>query len=369
MKSAVPCAVGLAAWLVCAAPTPSAQSAPAQSQPAPAGEVIGSGNFSPMVANLDKTIEFYHDVLGLTLSANESARPLPWDTEPWHRDLHGLQGSPMRFATARVPGGRLGVEMVEQGAVSRNPVQPRVPDPGAVTVIFLVRDIDELFERVKQAGAPVVTTGGAPVSFAVSAAKGRAVIVKDPDGHFVEIVQLDPLPSTTAPPESNLIGSAIRITVADTEQTLHLYRDLFGLTFDAGAFASDKALLSLLGLKNGQIRVSSARVPQSNLLLEFLEVKGVDRRPIKSRIEDPGSTRFQLSVKRLESAIEMLKSAGRSTIVSNTGRILPDGTWEKGPIDRTNVRWLTVTDLNNIFLVLNDRPAGAPQGRGRGGTP
>ena len=25
-----------------------------------------------------------------------------------------------------------------------------------------------------------------------------------------------------------------------------------------------------------------------------------------------------------------------------------------------------VTDLNNIFLVLNDRPAGAPQGRGRG---
>src|SRR5580704_14059070 len=68
--------------------------------------VTGSGNFSPMVANLDKTVEFFHDVLGLTLSAAESARPVPWDAEPWHRDLHGSQGSPMRFATARVPGGR-----------------------------------------------------------------------------------------------------------------------------------------------------------------------------------------------------------------------------------------------------------------------
>jgi hypothetical protein len=55
--------------------------------PPPTSFVIGSGNFSPMVANLDRTIEFYHDVLGLTLAANESARPLPWDTEPWHRDL------------------------------------------------------------------------------------------------------------------------------------------------------------------------------------------------------------------------------------------------------------------------------------------
>ena len=72
--------------------------APSVSAPPAVAEVIGSGNFSPMVADLDKTIAFYHDVLGMTLSASESIRPLPWDTEVWHRDLHGLQGSPMRFA-------------------------------------------------------------------------------------------------------------------------------------------------------------------------------------------------------------------------------------------------------------------------------
>jgi hypothetical protein len=32
------------------------------------GDVIGSGNFSHVVANLDKSIEFYRDVLGLELA-------------------------------------------------------------------------------------------------------------------------------------------------------------------------------------------------------------------------------------------------------------------------------------------------------------
>jgi len=333
-----------------------------QQPPVPATSfVIGSGNFSPMVVNLDKTVEFFHDVLGLTLSAAESARPVPWDAEPWHRDLHGSQGSPMRFATARVPGGRLAVEMVEQGSIERHPVQLRVQDPGNVSVILLVRDVDKSLAAAVKAGAPVATIGGAPIAVGAGANKGRAVVVRDPDSHFVEFLQLDQLPATTAPPESNLVGSRIRITVADTEQTLHLYRDLFGLSFQVDPFVGDKAMLALLGLKsNAQFRLATTNIPGTNTQLEFLEVKGVDRKALRTRIEDPGSTRFQLTVRNLENAMTMLKSAGPSTVVSNTGKILGDGSWEKGPIDRTNVRWLTVTDLNNVFLVLNDRPAGAP---------
>ncbi|HUK37286.1 MAG TPA: hypothetical protein VLV86_25395, partial [Vicinamibacterales bacterium] len=53
---------------------------------------------------------------------------------------------------------------------------------------------------------------------------------------------------------------------------------------------------------------------------------------------------------------------GVSTVISNTGRILADGTWEKGVIDRTTVRHITVSDLNSFFLVLNDYPAGSPLG-------
>jgi len=144
---------------------------------APAGFVTGFGNFSPMVANLDKTIAFYCDALGLTLSAAESTRPVPWDTEAWHRDLHGSQGSPMRFVTARVPGTRLGVEMVEQGSIDRHPVTLRIQDPGNVTVIFLVRDVEKSLAAAKAAGAPIVTTGGAPIAIGEGEHAGRAVVV------------------------------------------------------------------------------------------------------------------------------------------------------------------------------------------------
>src|SRR5262245_26563790 len=42
-----------------------AQQAP---QPAPAGDVVGVGNFAHIVADVDKSLGFYRDVLGLTVS-------------------------------------------------------------------------------------------------------------------------------------------------------------------------------------------------------------------------------------------------------------------------------------------------------------
>jgi len=170
--------------------------------PAPAAPfVTGFGNFSPMVADLDRTIAFYCDALGLTLSAAESTRPVPWDTEGWHRDLHGSQGSPMRFVTARVPGTRLGVEMVEQGAIERHPVTLHIQDPGNVMVVLLVRDVDRIAAAARGVGAPVVTAGGAPIDLGTNL--GRAVVVRDPDTHLVEFLQPNRIPETTAPADSN----------------------------------------------------------------------------------------------------------------------------------------------------------------------
>src|SRR5579862_967603 len=44
--------------------TPAATAIPV----APAGQVVGVGNFGHTVANLEKSIEFYHDVIGLDLA-------------------------------------------------------------------------------------------------------------------------------------------------------------------------------------------------------------------------------------------------------------------------------------------------------------
>lgn len=199
-------------------------------------------------------------------------------------------------------------------------------------------------------------------------------MLRDPDGQLVELVQPDPQPESTAAPDENLLGGRLRITVADTDQTLRLYRDLFGLSFDVSPFVSDEATNRLMGLSGARVRVSTTRIPASNQHLELVEVAGVDRTVLRPQIQDPGAVRFQVTVRNLEESIKMLSSAGPSRIVSHTGRALgPTGEWEKGIIDTGTVRWLTVTDLNNIYLILGDRGSAGGEGRGgrggRGATP
>src|SRR5687768_17333815 len=182
----------------------SAQSASSPSAPPPYA-VTGACHVSPIVDDLDRSARFYHDLLGLDLVPTPSAATLPWDEDPGHLHLHGMPEARLRFIGARMPGIRCGVELVEMRGIDRTLVRRRIQDPGAVTLILLVRDLDAAFAKLKAAGVPVVSTGGAPVSMSTTG-RTRAVIVQDPDGHFVELAQLDPLPDTSAPSSSNVIG-------------------------------------------------------------------------------------------------------------------------------------------------------------------
>ena len=293
-----------------------------QSQPAPASEaVVGAGNFSPIVADLDKSIEFYHDVLGLDLPGAPASRA--WGTDPALLNFLGTPTAQVRFTTARIPGSTIGVEMVDFKDIDRKPVQPRLQDPGAVRLILLVRDLDTMLSRLKKANVAFVKQGGA--------------VVKDPDGHFIEFVQPDPLPETTAPAASNIIGARFGLTVADMDQTMRLYRDLLGFQPQIdSSLCTDKTT-------GAQVRRATARVPGSNVQVEFLEFKGIDRKPIAARIQDPGATRFQIRVRDSNAAVSALKTLGGAVITTGG-----DG----GPIMMRNLRVAVVRELNNLFLVI-----------------
>ena len=76
----------------------------------------------------------------------------------------------------------------------------------------------------------------------------------------------------------------------------------------------------------------------------------MERTPVAARIQDPGAARLQLTVTNLEAALDALKRAGPSTIVS-TG----------GIITQPQYRVSVVSDLNGLFLVLTDRRAVPPR--------
>src|SRR5580765_531859 len=83
--------------------------------PAPASPIIGVGNFSHIAANLDKSLEFYRDVIGL--EPNGPVRP--FDGNPAIMKLGNTAGAQSRFTQLKVPGAALGVEIIEYKDIER----------------------------------------------------------------------------------------------------------------------------------------------------------------------------------------------------------------------------------------------------------
>jgi catechol 2,3-dioxygenase-like lactoylglutathione lyase family enzyme len=283
--------------------------------------VTGACHVSPIVADLDRSVRFYRDLLGFASGPQSQARPIPPDAH-------------LRSATLLIPGARCGIELVQFDRIERHAVRRRMQDPGAVTLILLVRDIDALFAKLKAARVDVATTGGAPV-MPSNTSKSRAVIVRDPDGNFVELAQLDPLPATSVPTTSNVFDLRFRVTVNDLDEAVRYYRDALGIEGKSAAFTAGAGVMAMMGLPASvEYRVNMTTIPGSSLILEFLELKGIERRMRPGRVQDPGSYRLQLTVDSVDSAVEGLRKAGARVISTAGSQALAQ-------------------DLNNLFLVLH----------------
>ena len=208
-----------------------------------------------------------------------------------------------------------------------------------------MRDVDALVAKLKQAGTPVLTRGGAPVTMQAATGTYRAIIVMDPDGHFVEFRQPDQIPAD-APP-GDVIGGHVRIAIADTDATMRLYRDLLGFSPRLGLFSGDKAFAALAGLADGaQYRLTNAPVPgRPELTLEFIEFRNVDRKPLRSRIQDPGSVRLSFNVRDLDAAVAKFTSTG-GAVVTTGGK--PVSLGQGAP-------YILVRDLNNFYIILRQQ--------------
>src|SRR5712691_8767094 len=112
-------------------------------------------------------------------------------------------------------------------------------------------------------------------------------------------------------------------------------------------FVKNEAVMKLFGLKqDGQYRVANMDVPATGLRVEFIDFKGVDRKPVRGNIQDPGSTRMQVQVRDVDAAIAALKASG-GTVVSTGGNTV-DLPGRGGATTKVAI----VRDPNNLFLVL-----------------
>jgi catechol 2,3-dioxygenase-like lactoylglutathione lyase family enzyme len=321
----------------------------AQSAPAPTGLVVGSGNyFSPIVADLEKAIAFY-GAIGFQFQGD----PATADANPQLRAMFGLPDARLRYQIGRAPSIAGGVEIIEVSKVNLEPISRRMQDAGAITLVTTVRDLDGAFARLKQLGAPVLTRSGAPIKVGTV---GRMVVVQDPAGHFIEIVQPEKLSEAQAAAIGNVVGVRVRFTVRDVESAIRLYRDALGFyeLAPVGQYAGDAAVLDALGLSSGQYRVGQLQVPTSGLQFTLIDFKGVERQTKIAGIKDPGSTRIQLRVADIDAAVAALVNAG-GAFISTGGKPIDL------PAGANTLKVGIVRDPDNLFLVLIHTPPPAPR--------
>jgi catechol 2,3-dioxygenase-like lactoylglutathione lyase family enzyme len=335
--------VAAGALLALGGPLAQAQAPSSATQPGASQKplVIDTGALTPFVENMDRSLAFYHDVFDMEvppLPATGGPRPYN-NPNPRLFAFFDIPGAKERHQSARVKGVRTGIEPMEIQQVPFKTVNLRIQDPGNVTIVLWVRDIDTTLARVKKAGYPVVSTGGTTHTLGDGT---RAVIVRDVDNRFLELRQPATIPASA--PAHNVIDVSAMVTVADLPRTTQVYRDVFGFTIDGEkkSFLPDKPTRLLANLPQGEFRWARAKARDSQLWLEFVEYKGVDRTPLSMKIQDRGATRLQFRAQNIDGVVDLAKRAGlKIATVGGAATPIPP-----------NFKGALIVDPSNFFVSL-----------------
>ena len=138
--------------------------------PNAAAPIVNGGNLLLVTQNLEKSIEFYRDFVGLPYTNTTVPQFAP--VTAGLADMYVARGGQMRNRTLAAPGSDLRLEMLEFRNIDASPVHPRLQDPGATILTFYVRDIDAVLARVEKNGVQVITPGGKPAM--IEGGKARA---------------------------------------------------------------------------------------------------------------------------------------------------------------------------------------------------
>src|SRR4029077_17578666 len=136
-----------------------------------------------------------------------------------------------------------------------------------------------------------------------------------PDGFVIELNQPTPQPAPTAENSSNVFGAAFEAAIEDTDKTVAFYRDLLGFQAVVGsAFNGDKLMADTAGTPGAQFRQSRLQVPGTSVSMSLIEFKGINRKSLSPRLQDPGMSMLQLMVRDLDALLKRLEAGGAAVV-------------------------------------------------------
>jgi predicted enzyme related to lactoylglutathione lyase len=307
---------------------------PVSALPAELGRVTGKSMLHLNTTNLDRSVEFYRDILGM-----EMFHSTPFSDG---KNLSGVAGSKLRTAQLRVPGGDFQMELVEWTGAPLNPQHLRIQDPGEVMLAFGVRGMKTKLEAAKKMGLKVISKNGE----VEMTGNTPAIMVADPTGFIVELNDVE---HAKNPPANALAGPitsvGIFITVEDLAQTVNFYNKVFGFNMKEPAAA--KPAPARVKQLFDQPAFSTFRTARGTFpgiefpTISFQEFGGVDREAVHHGVMDPGGPILPLTVTDFQAAIADVKA---------TGGIIGQGTTSDTLAPDARASW--IRDPNGMLLRL-----------------
>ena len=240
---------------------------PAAAGPAPVVTAVGPIGIT--VADLDRSVAFYTDVLGF--------EPLG-DVERTGEALERYQGVfGLRVRVARLRLGHEEIELTDYLAPEGRtiPEDTRSNDRWFQHIAIVTRDMDRAYAWLRRHDVRHASTGPQRLpDWNPNAGGIEAFYFKDPDGHHLEVIAFpkgkgDPR-WATAPGDLFLGIDHTAIVVDDTETSLRFYRDVLGLAVAGTSENWGTEQEHLNNVFGARLRITGLRAA-SGPGIEFLE--------------------------------------------------------------------------------------------------
>ena len=141
----------------------------------------GFSHFGIHVADIDRSVRFYGDLLGLEVVAR-------WvRDQEYLQELVGYPGVELHVAVFRLPGPDAFLEILEYRNVESHAVDPANANPGTAHFCLYVTDLEGLYARLLAEGVRFISAVKSPDIGPNRG--GKAVYMLDPDGIRVELLE------------------------------------------------------------------------------------------------------------------------------------------------------------------------------------
>ncbi|BBD60708.1 glyoxalase/bleomycin resistance protein/dioxygenase [Nostoc sp. HK-01] len=232
-----------------------------------------------------------------------------------YSELEGVPGAKTRIVTLQ-----LGDELMELMEYINIHSQPIPIDSQSNDIWFqhlaiVVSDMDRAYAHLSSFPIQPISPAPQTIPSDNEASGGvRAFKFKDPDGHDLELIWFPPDKGQDKwHQNTNRLFLGIdhsAIAISNTEQSLHFYRDLFGMQVDSRGLNWRATQARMDNLPGAEVKITALRPVQGGEGIELLDylVPGKGRpMPSDWKSCDIGTVQIQLIVNNLEQLVDKLR--------------------------------------------------------------